>query len=131
MSNTWVTSVYDKLHIGLILFLALPLVSVEPSGNNLHLCDSSPDVNVSSVDWCWLSIFFICWHVQILNILKYFKDHVFWSVMSISYFLRTRTKLGTFESLFMFFKALKFHMGIFVFCLNKFIKRFLSLLKHQ
>lgn len=45
-------------------------------------------------------IFFICWHVQILNILKCFKDHIFSSVMSINYFLVTRTKLGAFEGLY-------------------------------
>lgn len=89
---------------------------VEPSGNNLHLCDSSPrceKYQVSMDDGFLFSIFFICWHVQIVNILKYFNI-IYSDVMSINYFPGTRTKLGTFEGLFKFFKALKSHMIIYV-----------------
>lgn len=88
---------------------------VGPSGNNLHLCDSSPICEKYQVSMDDGFLFFlICWHVQIVNILKYLKYHIFWSVMPINYFLVTRTKLGTFEGLFKFFKVLKSHMIIYV-----------------
>lgn len=82
----------------------------------IYIADSFPRCESIKCQWMVVFYFFICWHVQILNILKYFKDHIFWSVMSINYFPVTRTKFGTFQGLLMFFKALKFHTIISVFC---------------
>lgn len=104
--------------------------AVECSGNNLHLCDSFPRCENIKCQWRVVFYFFICWHVQILNILKYFKDHIFRSVVAINYFLITRTKLGTFEGLFICFPSIKTPYDN-LFCWSEFTKRFLSLIKHQ